>query len=346
MSSMHCRQAASLHRQYVHQESATTDPGNSCKFSPANEYAIANLHSQKSMMPKALLLALPLAIPVALFSTQILPSLFQTYLSQQPLVAEPTIATPEKEEWSLEACEAHKYTSEIVSLDPLVIYINNFTSFQEAEDLIKAGEEDFESSFISAATGLKYVTGRTSQSAPLDTDLPLVDCILHRARTFVGSMLQPYEPFSIPQLVRYFPSQKYDLHTDFWPQHQVMNDGSGRLFNRVASFFVFLRDNCTNGETYFPSVSVLDDDADAGGRLSSLDSWAGKISRGVRKDGKAQGVKFKPITGNAIFWVNMKGEGKDAVGDRRVVHAGLPVGEGEKIGMNLWPRKFYGREDD
>ena len=29
------------------------------------------------------------------------------------------------------------------------------------------------------------------------------------------------------------------------------------------------------------------------------------------------------------------------MGDRRVVHAGLPVGEGDKIGMNLWPRKFY-----
>lgn len=46
-------------------------------------------------------------------------------------------------QWSpkqlLEACYKHQYTSEIISLDPLVIYINNFTSLQEAEELIKLG---------------------------------------------------------------------------------------------------------------------------------------------------------------------------------------------------------------
>lgn len=155
----------------------------------------------------------------------------------------------------------------------------------------------------------------------------------------MGTMLQPAEPFSIPQLVRYFPSQRYDLHTDFWPQHQIMKDGSGRLFNRVASFFVFLRDNCTEGETYFPSVDVLDKDAERGGALEA--GFRGKVTRGER-EGVPKGVKFKPIEGNAVFWVNIDEKGE---GDRRVVHAGLPVGEGEKIGMNIWPRKFYGWDD-
>ena len=93
-------------------------------------------------MPRVLFLALPLAIPAALFSSRIqhvLPSRLQVYLSHQPIVAGPTIETEKKEDWSLASCEAHKYTSEIISLDPLVIYINNFTSFQEAEGLIKAG---------------------------------------------------------------------------------------------------------------------------------------------------------------------------------------------------------------
>jgi prolyl 4-hydroxylase len=39
----------------------------------------------------------------------------------------------------VEACKAHQYTSEIISLDPLVIYINNFTSAPEAEELINIG---------------------------------------------------------------------------------------------------------------------------------------------------------------------------------------------------------------
>lgn len=39
----------------------------------------------------------------------------------------------------LKICDKHQYTSEIISLDPLVIYINNFTSTQEAEELINIG---------------------------------------------------------------------------------------------------------------------------------------------------------------------------------------------------------------
>ncbi|KAF2869459.1 hypothetical protein BDV95DRAFT_449150, partial [Massariosphaeria phaeospora] len=226
-------------------------------------------------------------------------------------------------------CEAHKYTSEIVSLDPLVIYINNFTSPAEAQELINIGEPEFADSFITRARGdNQRATGRTSQSAPLPLAHPLVTCLLARARTFMGSMLQPSEPFSVPQLVRYFPSQKYDFHTDHWAQHQ--RDDEGRHFNRVASFFVFLRDNCTQGETYFPLVDVLDRDAGRGGELEGR--WRGKVVRG-EWEGERKGVKFRPVTGNAVFWVNMDGEGE---GDRRVVHAGLPVGEGEKIGLNIW----------
>ncbi|ORY19441.1 hypothetical protein BCR34DRAFT_527723 [Clohesyomyces aquaticus] len=290
------------------------------------------------LKPKALFLALPLAIPAALWSSrvqQLLPQRLQTYLSASlPNLNSAVVNTvPDHEPHS---CEAHKYTTEIVSIDPLVIYINNFTTFQEAEDLIKAGEADFEPSFISRSTGLHQVSGRTSSSAPLEPDIPLVSCILSRARTFMGSLMLPSEPFSMPQIVRYFPSEKYDLHTDFWPRHQIMNDGSGRLFNRPASFFVFLRDNCTQGETYFPLVDVLDRDAEHGGEVARR--WEGRASRG-EKDGEEMGVKFRPITGNAVFWINLDAEGK---GDRRLVHAGLPVGEGEKIGMNLWPRKFYG----
>ncbi|KAJ4372464.1 hypothetical protein N0V83_004238 [Neocucurbitaria cava] len=235
----------------------------------------------------------------------------------------------------------HQYTSEIISLDPLVIYINNFTSSQEAEEFINLGSDEFVESFISRSRGANTrVTGRTSQSAPLPMEHPLVDCLLSRARTFMGSMMLPHEPFSVPQLVRYFPSQKYDLHTDFWPEHQIMNDGSNRLFNRVASFFVFLRDNCTEGETYFPLVEPSHTDPHAAHDFEKL--YGGKVARG-QMEGEEKGVKFKPITGNAVFWVNVDEEGK---GDRRLIHAGLPVKEGEKIGLNLWPRKFFGTVDD
>ncbi|PSN69657.1 hypothetical protein BS50DRAFT_661555 [Corynespora cassiicola Philippines] len=289
-------------------------------------------------------LFLPLTIP-AIWPGKVqqwLPPQLQSYF--RPATAEHThesTSTVETLDSIIEACKTHKYTTEIISLSPLVIYINNFLSPAETDALIEASSADFEDSFISRSTGgLEKVPGRTSQSAPLDLSAPLTQCILARARTFMGSMLQPHEPFSTPQLVRYFPSQRYDLHTDFWPQHQVMVDGSDRLFNRPASFFAFLRDNCTGGETYFPLVDVLDRDGERGGRLE--EGFGGKVTRG-EMDGEKKGVKFRPIKGNAVFWVNLDEEG---VGDRRVVHAGLPVGEGEKIGMNIWPRKFYGEEEE
>ncbi|KAF2001218.1 hypothetical protein P154DRAFT_596836 [Amniculicola lignicola CBS 123094] len=291
--------------------------------------------NKKTLALKLLVLALPLAIPIALLFEpvyQLLPSQLQEFLWPDEQTDTPFSEIVEESPPVSTTCEAHKYTTEIVSLDPLVIYINNFTSHAEAEELIKAGEEDFEDSFISRTSGLHKVTGRTSQSAPLDLDIPIVQCILSRARTFLGTSMRPSDTFSIPQIVRYFPGQKYDLHTDFWPQHQITNDGSNKLFNRQSSFFVFLRDNCTEGETYFPLVDVLDNDS----------GFKGKAMRG-EKDGVQQGVKFKPITGNAVFWVNLDGEG---VGDRRVVHAGLPVGEGEKIGLNIWPRRYFGKADD
>lgn len=39
----------------------------------------------------------------------------------------------------LKACPTHQYTSSIISVSPLVIYIDDFTSSQEAEELINIG---------------------------------------------------------------------------------------------------------------------------------------------------------------------------------------------------------------
>lgn len=52
------------------------------------------------------------------------------------------------------------------------------------------------------------------------------------------------------------------------------------------------------------------------------------------------GVTFRPIAGNAIFWMNMIDDGTGRfVGDERVLHAGLPLTTGRKVGMNVWTRE-------
>ena len=49
--------------------------------------------------------------------------------------------------------------------------------------------------------------------------------------------------------------------------------------------------------------------------------------------GKVEGVVFKPIAGNAVFWENIRGDG---MAWPETWHAGLPVKEGTKIGLNVW----------
>lgn len=116
-----------------------------------------------------------------------------------------------------------------------------------------------------------------------------------------------------------------------------MNDGSGRKFNRASSFFVYLSANCTGGETWFPRVNVA-------GTQDQLNAWyKGKVEKGTDDNGEEAGVRFRPVVGSAIFWVNLDKEGN---GDRRVVHAGLEVREGEKVGLNIWPRRVFGWGDE
>jgi len=45
------------------------------------------------------------------------------------------------------------------------------------------------------------------------------------------------------------------------------------------------------------------------------------------------GLVFKPIAGNAVFWINL---GPDGRGYPETWHAGLPVQSGTKIGLNIW----------
>ena len=134
------------------------------------------------------------------------------------------------------------------------------------------------------------------------------------------------DDIGILQLVKYQAGQRFDLHHDWYDYPQRHADG--RRFNRIASFFAFLHDNCTEGETYFPYIKPT-----KGPNSRGLLDQEGKFR--LHKDG---GVAFKPIRGNALFWMNLAANG---TGDKRVVHAGLPVAEGTKVAMNIWPRKFY-----
>ncbi|KAI0513008.1 hypothetical protein F5B22DRAFT_613014 [Xylaria bambusicola] len=223
-------------------------------------------------------------------------------------------------------CEDQSYKTELISLDPLVIYIRNFITKGEIDDIVNAGENRFNPSVVNQNGRMIQNPYRTSWSAGLPADAPAVKCVLERSRRFLGTVLDPDEDeMGVPQLVRYTEGQEYNLHHDWMRIPHAAFDGSARTFNRVASFFVILQDECVGGETWFPFVKPVSS------QLNGNDE--GRLWR-EHEDG---GLAFKPVAGNGIFWVNLFPNG---TGDTRTVHAGLPVTGGLKTAMNIWPRQY------
>lgn len=169
-------------------------------------------------------------------------------------------------------------------MDPLIIYLHNFISPDEIHVLLQAGELLFQPSLLTGNDGLRKPSKRrTSHSTVLQIDDPAVTCVLDRARRFMGATLTlPHDDFQPPQLVRYAPGQRFDVHADWFatPQDRKPDSsGVGSSWNRPARFLAILEDNCTSGETWFPNVDVREAAAAApGDRLA-----------------------FRPIKTNALF---------------------------------------------
>lgn len=97
---------------------------------------------------------------------------------------------------------------------------------------------------------------KTSSSAYLSKSDPVVACIGQRALDFHGGTQRVLGDYGNPQLVKYEPGQKNDLHFDWW---MVPQNRSSRLYNRRTTILAYLDDNCTRGETYFPLINGTND---------------------------------------------------------------------------------------
>ena len=140
-----------------------------------------------------------------------------------------------------------------------------------------------------------------------------MQCIESRARAFQG-----WRPFVFVERLwaqRYGPGGHYAYHFDW-------SSASTRK-GRVSSFMAWLGDECTGGGTHFPRLQKL------GGR-----EWCRFVEcAGDEGAEEREGVVFKPVKGNAVYWENFR---PDGVGYEESWHSGLPVLSGEKIGLNIW----------
>jgi prolyl 4-hydroxylase len=93
---------------------------------------------------------------------------------------------------------------------------------------------------------------------------------------------------------------------------------------------VYVDAQCEGGGTEFPRIQMPDIEK---GR------WCEFLECGQQRENSGDdtkenlGVTFKPIAGNAVFWVNLRPDGR---GYAETWHAGLPVVSGWKIGLNIW----------
>lgn len=160
---------------------------------------------------------------------------------------------------------------------------------------------------------------RTSQSTSLWRD-DIVRCIEERAVAFQGYSV-PKSHVEPLQLVKYGEGQRYHFHTDWFtdPAHTKASMGG----NRQSSFFGYVSAvNVTGGGTNFPLLDAPQDDR-----------WCSFIDCDEPWE---NGVTFRPIEGNFVYWENLLYDGS---GDPRNLHAGLPVTTGQKVGMNIWTRQ-------
>lgn len=159
----------------------------------------------------------------------------------------------------------------------------------------------------------------------------VVKCIEERARKFQG--WRPHVFIEKLWTQRYGVGGHYTYHYDW--------STATRTSGRVSSFMVYLEANCTGGGTHFPRLEkplgeewckFIECDARTAYNLSSQVDGNGAQGSAKEMD-LNEGVVFKPIKGNAVFWENMRSDGS---GYPESWHAGLPVKSGVKIGLNVW----------
>lgn len=107
---------------------------------------------------------------------------------------------------------------------------------------------------------------------------------------------------------------------------------------RISSIMAWVdaRDGLEGGGTEFP---LLDPRGAAGRQWCRFidcpdDDAAQESDFGP---GRSNGTVFKPVPGNALYWENFAPDGS---GYELTWHAGLPVIQGVKVGLNIWS---YGR---
>jgi len=220
------------------------------------------------------------------------------------------------------ACPEHSYKTRIFSMDPLIIYLEDYITAPEREYILNQAEPGYTPSQVSDDADDYQVKGfvssiRTSLTAYFYND-PIINCIKERSASFQGNV--PVNRIEDLQAVKYTVGDEFRLHWDWWADAENP---------RISTIFAYL--GCDSGE----SSSGGECEGGATQFPESRDpfplGWCDVID--CNDESELGGVAFKPVVGNAIFWSNVYPNGTY---HERTSHAGMPVKKGRKVGLNIW----------
>ncbi|KAK4190124.1 prolyl 4-hydroxylase subunit alpha-3 [Podospora australis] len=226
------------------------------------------------------------------------------------------------------SCAEHDYRVYIYSRAPLVIYVENFLSASEREHLLELAEGMYQPSTVTHDGGNTQEGDRRVR----DSEVAMVNrtgvvrCIEARARGFQGWQGEVW--VERLRMQRYGTGGHYSGHFDWssgrggWGRvgsWMGKGDGEGEKAGGVQEGENG-KGGLKGGGTEFPLLKRQADER-----------WC---ERGFVACDK-KGVTFNVVPGNAVYWENFRADGSGR-GWEETWHAGLPVEEGVKVGLNIW----------
>jgi prolyl 4-hydroxylase len=210
---------------------------------------------------------------------------------------------------------------ETLSLSPLVLATTGFLTESECLEIQRVAEPHLRYSDVSLMdkdAGRPATDFRTSSSVFLRHGTRLLQELNDRTAAFLRIPRTHQEHL---QVLRYYTGEKYDQHDDFFDPRQYQNDATtlaltkrGRR-NRFATFFWYLSDVSSGGETSFPKVE-------------------GREPRTLLDCDGTDALLVKPQRGKVVLFYSMRADGRL---DPRSTHAACPVGpENVKWASNKW----------
>lgn len=210
-------------------------------------------------------------------------------------------------------------TLETLSLNPLVLSVKGFLSYDECDYIQNKATPTMQYSgvvLMDKDAGRPASDFRTSQTTFLSAvSDPLLTTLDDRTASLVRIPRNHQEPL---QVLKYDINERYLSHTDYFPPELYKNDQNtlnliqNGLKNRMITVFWYLSTVEDGGETVFPKFN---------GRmeLSNADCSGGLL--------------VQPEKGKVIIFYSLKTSGEV---DAQSLHGACPVKQGLKWAANKW----------